>query len=346
MFNARAATFLEVDGAYFGALRAQAVQRVAVETVTARQLVVDQVTALAASNLKSGLDVSFARVNLATAQLLLVQAQNDTDRAYATLGRALGAPKSEAYTLVEPALPTALPSDSTSLIAAALQNRPDVAAARFGEEAAARFVTAERDLLLPSVSAVAAFGMTPYHDVGIQDRYSAVGVNVNVPLMNGNLFAARHAEAAYRAQAATARVRDLENVVARDVDVAWLNARTAFQRLDLTAQLLAQASQALELAQSRYDLGLSSIVELSQAQLNKTQAELEQALSPVRLPDRDRDARLPDGSAQVGQCRTRTEVTGWIRAAGCPEERRQRRSPGGREARSPRRRRPPAPWRS
>jgi len=127
------------------------------------------------------------------------------------------------------------------------------------------------------VSAVAAFGMTPYHDVGIQDRYSAVGVNVNVPLMNGNLFAARHAEAAYRAQAATARVRDLENIVARDVDVAWLNARTSFQRLDLTAQLLAQASQALELAQSRYDLGLSSIVELSQAQLNKTQAELEQA---------------------------------------------------------------------
>jgi len=170
VFNARAATLLEVDGAYFGALRAQAVQRVAVETVAARQLVVDQVTALAASNLKSGLDVSFARVNLATAQLLLVQAQNDTDRAYATLGQALGAPKPQAYALVEPALPTALPADSAPLVAAALQNRPDVTAARFGEEAAARFVIAERDLLLPSVSAVAAFGMTPYHDVGIQDR--------------------------------------------------------------------------------------------------------------------------------------------------------------------------------
>jgi outer membrane protein len=100
---------------------------------------------------------------------------------------------------------------------------------------------------------------------------------VNVPILNGNLFVARHAEAALRAQAAGERVRALENEIARDVNIAWLNARTAYQRLDLTGQLLDQATQALDLAQSRYDLGLSSIVELSQAQLNKTQAELEQA---------------------------------------------------------------------
>ena len=100
---------------------------------------------------------------------------------------------------------------------------------------------------------------------------------MNVPIMNGNLFSARHAEAALRAQAVSQRLRDLENQVSRDVQIAWLNARTAFQRLDLTSQLLAHASQARDLAQSRYDLGLSSIVELSQAQLNETQAQLEQA---------------------------------------------------------------------
>ncbi len=50
---------------------------------------------------------------------------------------------------------------------------------------------------------------------------------------------------------------------------------TAFQRLDVTAQLLKQASLALDLAQGRYKLGLSSIVELSQAQLNLTQAQID-----------------------------------------------------------------------
>ena len=48
----------------------------------------------------------------------------------------------------------------------------------------------------------------------------------------------------------------------------------ASDRIALTQQLLDQARLAMELAQSRYDLGLSSIVELTQAQLNLTSAEI------------------------------------------------------------------------
>ena len=49
----------------------------------------------------------------------------------------------------------------------------------------------------------------------------------------------------------------------------------AFQRIDVTAQFLRQAALALDLAQGRYNLGLASIIELTQAQLNVTQAEIE-----------------------------------------------------------------------
>jgi len=50
-----------------------------------------------------------------------------------------------------------------------------------------------------------------------------------------------------------------------------------YQSLGVTAQLLDQATQSLDLAQARYNLGLSSIVELSQAELNLTEAEIAQA---------------------------------------------------------------------
>src|SRR5437016_4762505 len=56
---------------------------------------------------------------------------------------------------------------------------------------------------------------------------------------------------------------------------AWGSAMNAFQRIDVTAQFLRQAALALDLAQGRYNLGLASIVELTQAQLNVTQAEIE-----------------------------------------------------------------------
>jgi outer membrane protein len=119
----------------------------------------------------------------------------------------------------------------------------------------------------------------PAHDSNLQGRYAAAGINLTVPVFNGSLFAARRSEAELRAQAASERLRDAQNRVAHDVNVAWLSASNAFQRIGLTDQLLAQANLAMDLAQSRYDLGLSSIVELGQAQLNKTSAEIQNLTS-------------------------------------------------------------------
>jgi outer membrane protein len=59
------------------------------------------------------------------------------------------------------------------------------------------------------------------------------------------------------------------------VRVAWASANDAYQRIDVTAQFLRQATLALQLAQGRYDLSLASIVELTQAQLNVTSAAIE-----------------------------------------------------------------------
>ena len=135
----RADVLLRVDRAYFAALRAQAILRVAQGTVDARQLVADQVGALAQSNLKSGLDVSFARVNLSEAQLLLLQARNDQAAAFAALAAALGQPDAPAYALVDEPLPPAPPADEAALVAQALRERPDVAGERLARESAAKF---------------------------------------------------------------------------------------------------------------------------------------------------------------------------------------------------------------
>jgi outer membrane protein len=273
----RADVLVRVDRAYFNLLRAQAVLRVATDTVRTRQVVADQVSALAASNLKSSLDVSFAKVNLAEAQLLLVQAQNDVKSADAELSAAMGSADDREYALAEEQLPAPPLPDVAPLVAVALRDRPEVAAARFSSDAVARFADAEGDLSLPSISAVGAFGAIPYRQDTLNDHYAAAGINLNVPIFNGNLYPARHAEAMFRAKAERQHLLDIQNRISRDVRVAWLDARSAFERLALTDQLLEQATLALDLAQTRYTLGLSSIVELTQAQLNKTQAEIAQA---------------------------------------------------------------------
>jgi outer membrane protein len=292
----RAGVLLQVDRTYFDALRAQAILRVAEQTVAARQLVVDQVTVLASTGLKSALDLSFTKVNLAEAQLLLLQAQNGMQASYASLSAALGAPQTARYQLTDEPLPEALPADSAPLIAQALRDRPDVARERFAQQSQTKLAEAERALWFPTISLVGAAGLTPFHQVGLTNQYSAIGVNVSVPVANGNLYSARRAEASFRASAAQQTLQDLENLVARDVQIAWLDAQTAFQRLDLTNQLLAQASDALDLAQQRYNLGLSSIVELTQAQLNQTSAQIEQATARYEYQARSAALRFQTGA--------------------------------------------------
>jgi outer membrane protein len=275
----RAVVRLQVDRAYFAALRAEAVLRVAEQTVAARQLVADQVTALAHSNLKSTLDVSFAQVNVSEAKLLLAQAQNDLRSAFAELATAMGTPAAaeQSWDLAEATLATKPETDSALLIQQALKNRPDVNGLRLESDAAKKQIAAEHGLFLPSVSAIASMGVLPGHSDNLPGHYTGAGLNINVPVFNGHAFSARRAEAEYHASAVDQNVRDIENRVSRDVTLAWLATQTAYQRVGLTAELLQQATLALELAQTRYDLGLSSIVELSQAQLAKTNADIQNA---------------------------------------------------------------------
>jgi outer membrane protein len=89
------------------------------------------------------------------------------------------------------------------------------------------------------------------------------------------LFSARAQAAQYQLTASRQQERDLEDRVARDVRAAWAEARTSYEALSATAELLNEAKMALDLAQGRYHLGLASVVELSQAQLSETQAEVE-----------------------------------------------------------------------
>jgi outer membrane protein len=275
--TSRADVLLQVDAAYYNCLKAQAVLQVAEETVKDRRLVSDQVTEMEKNKLKSGLDVSFANVDLAQAQLLLVQAQNDLQASYAELSAALGLADQKTFQLADQPVPSAPPGDLSVLIAEAMRDRPEIISQQLDVSSAQSYATAERDLWLPTISAVGVAGLTPYRVEELGSRYAAAGFNLNIPIFNGRQFNALHAEAIAESNARQQFLRDLQDAVVRDVRKAWLNTFSGYQRLALTQQLLDQANQALDLAQQRYKLGLSSIIELSQAQLNATQAQISQA---------------------------------------------------------------------
>jgi outer membrane protein len=266
---------LAVDQAFYNALQTHAVLRVAEQTVASRQLLSDQVSALTKSKLKSDLDLSFANVNLAQAKLLYLDALNNDKASAAALSAILGYSTLEAFDLVNDTEPLAPPPpDVDPLLTEAFAKRPEILALEFQSESAEKLHKAEHDQLYPTISALAAFGDSPVRNDIIYGPYAAAGVNVEIPVFNGFLYSAKSREADLRAQATRQRLMDLRNRISRDVRTSWLAASTAFDRVNVSEQLLAQSNLALDLAQTRYKLGLSSIVELSQAQLQQTQAEI------------------------------------------------------------------------
>ena len=276
--NAAATTaqiVLAVDQSFYSVLETKALVLVAQQTVDSRQLFVDKIKALTDAKLKSELDLSFAMVDLARGKLLLLEARNNHQASLAALSAILGYPDQQDFQPVEEQTTIAAPALEVSpLIQQALQQRPEVLALQDQVQAAQKFGNAEHELWRPTVSALGVVGEAPVRDNHIPNWYGAVGVNINIPVFNGFLFNARAKTADLQTEVNRQRLSDLRNNIARDVRTSWQDTTRAFERLSVTQQLRDQASLALDLAQSRYNLGLGSIVEFSQAELQKTEADI------------------------------------------------------------------------
>lgn len=271
----RAQILLQVDGAYVGALQAQALVDVASQTVKTRGLLRDQITTLAKNQLKSDLDASFAEVNYQEAVLLLSRSENDLQSSYATLAALLDDRKTTSYQLVDHLTPAKVGASVSELIGQALRDRPDLRRLRLERDSAWKFARAERDLRLPTLSLQGAAGVLPYRDKALPDQnYAAAGIVLNFPIFSGGLNAARRQEAELRASAVDASLRDEETTVVRDVRLALLNLNNAQERTGITAKLLEQSQRSHDLADARYNAGTTSMVELGQAQLNLTAAQI------------------------------------------------------------------------
>jgi outer membrane protein len=268
---------LTADRAFFNALQAQALLKVAQQNVSTRQTTETQVSELTKNKLKSTLDLSFADVNLSQAKLLLLDAQNNVDMTMAALDDVLGLDHQVSYELIDSNQTLqAPPTDADQLLQLAFQQRPDLQALIYSQQAAVKFSHAQRDQMLPSISAAGTLGSVPIRPAAyyLTNWWGGIGVNMSIPIFNGFLYSAQAKEASTRARAASEQSRDLRDRIVRDVRTAWLAANTAYQRVTVSAELLQEADLALKLAQTRYQLGLSSIVELSQAQFQQTDAAI------------------------------------------------------------------------
>jgi len=224
-------------------------------------------------------DVLQARTALSQEELNLETVQGNLQAARGALAAALGLPANlpfELQPMTEPLPVRTLALSVDSVINDALRNRPDLQAARAQAEAAAQSVRVARSAALPSLTLNSNAGRTFSNPRLFAGPSYSLQLGLSIPIFNG--FSHQYDIAAARAQAdAVAALADqTRQQVVTEVFVSYYALQTAQQRVTTADDLLASATQAVQVAAGRYREGVGSIIELLTAQTALANARAQQ----------------------------------------------------------------------
>ncbi|MGC9195953.1 MAG: TolC family protein [Syntrophobacteraceae bacterium] len=278
----REQVLLGVTRAYYDVLRANALLKVANRTLKTRQTVLDQINALRKAQLRSDLDYDMAKANVDDAKLLLFQAENGWDDARAELSDALGYGQTYLFTLEDTSRATPPARNLDTALSLAFCENPVLKALQAQSQAAQKMESAARKEFFPTIVALGAGGGSPYTTSGLSSTYAAGALNLTIPIFTGGRISADVDKAAAMAEAASMRVAVEKNELVRDVHMAYHNMRNAYKNIAVTQSMHKRSKDALVLIQARYDIGKSSIVDLSLAQLADTKAAVAEADAAYR----------------------------------------------------------------
>ena len=115
---------------------------------------------------------------------------------------------------------------------------------------------------------------TPFSDQFFTDnRGGTVGLSVNIPIFDRFVTRAQVQQARLEAENERIQLENVQQDVALQVRQGWLDYQNASKRLDVTERQVAAARAALDAEQERYDLGVSTLTELTQARARFVEAQ-------------------------------------------------------------------------
>lgn len=224
--------------------------------------------------------VTRAEVDVANALVTLIQARNAESLARVALNTAMGI-SVVAPTEVKDILSfEPYPVDQGQLIPEALRQRPEyhrVNALVTSAEASVR--QAFRNFF-PDISGTGSYGGTFRDPKSAADDLAEtwqLGLTLNWSIFDGGNKIARYREANKNVEGARSRVQAIELSISEEVVQAHLNLQEAQERIDAAKKAVESARENFRLAQGRFDAGVGTIIELTDAQLALTQSQSTEA---------------------------------------------------------------------
>jgi outer membrane protein TolC len=268
---------LGVKQSYYVLLGSEAIVKVREETVKNRELLVKQARGFYEVGTRAKIDVARAEANLYSAQADLIAAQNTVKVAWVTLKNAMGLRELAERPLVEEAIMTTIPYTLEQARDLAYVNRPELKSFEAQRKAQDQNIAAARRGHLPDIIFDAAYGRRHESDNGVNtfplQPAWAVQLRLNIPIFDGFRTTNRVEETLRTYHVIRAQEEAQRQQVALDVESAYLRLVELQERIKANEAAAAAAKENLDLADGRYQVGVGSIIEVTDAQTLYTESQ-------------------------------------------------------------------------
>jgi outer membrane protein TolC len=272
---------LAVKEAFTNTLFAQRLIRVQQQAVERAELNLKSARGFFDVGTRPRSDVARAEVDVANARVDLIRARNAERVARVALNTAMGI-EIDTPTQVQDNLvyePVSL--DRAEIRAEALRQRPEYRQVKLQVEAAEAVERQAFRNFFPDVTGSGTYG-------GVREELAEVWsltLSLTWTMYDGGGRVARYREAQANVDGARSRVRALELDLLREVEQSQITIEEAQERLQAAQTAVVSAQENFRLAQGRFDAGVGTILELTDAQLALPQAQNveAQALADYRI---------------------------------------------------------------
>ena len=222
-----------------------------------------------------------AEVDVANAKVGLIDARNALRTARVALNTAMAIEASTPTEIRDNLEYEPITLDREALRTEALRQSPEYRAAKLQSSAAEANVQVASRNFLPDVSGVGSYGGTRPE---LNQTWS-LGLAFTWTIFDGGRLIAAHQEAKANLGAANARIKAAELALLQNLEQAEIAVEAAQERIQAAQVVISSAQENFRLAQGRFDVGVGTILELTDAQLALTQAQNTeaQALADYRI---------------------------------------------------------------
>ncbi len=273
-----------VQAAYFAARANRDLARVARETVQNEQNHLHQTEAFVEVGTQPAIALAQVRSSLASAQLALIQADNNYANAKSQLAQAMGLETWGEFEVGDEALPPVPGEDGAlePLFSEALAARPELATIRSQERANREEKSSARSGYLPTVSARGTYGASGPALDDTNEAWTA-GVTLSWSLFDGGRTSARVREANSNLDSLHAQEDALRTSIRVALEQAFRGVRAALSSVQSAREAETSARERLRLAEGRYQAGAGSIIELGDAQVAVSTAAAQRVQTEYNL---------------------------------------------------------------